>query len=151
MRKGIIGFMMGVLLAMGLSGLVNADTGEFAVSPKLSTLGFGAEVIVAIAPAFHARMGIHGLNAELNGTAENVEYDIDLDLFSGSLLLDCYPFKPNYGAPARKTSFNRGNLRDFGGFVSLYASLTLLFGSDTSIPGHQQVEITEKRLNLRTE
>ena len=70
-----------------------ADTGDFALGIKASTLGAGAEGIVGILPALNLRAGANALSVDFDINTSDIDYDVDADLLSFPIMLDWYPFK----------------------------------------------------------
>jgi hypothetical protein len=70
-----------------------ADTGDFALGIKASTLGAGAEGIVGILPSLNLRAGANALSVDFDINTSDIDYDVDADLLSFPILLDWYPFK----------------------------------------------------------
>lgn len=91
MRKSIF-ILSGILLVLIPSKWGYAESGRFAVGGKVGTLGLGGEITAGITSNINTRVGINGFSYDYSGTEGDVEYDIDLKLFSASLLLDWHPF-----------------------------------------------------------
>lgn len=70
-----------------------ADTGDFALGIKASTLGAGAEGIVGILPSLNLRTGANALSVDFDINTSDIDYDVDADLLSFPIMLDWYPFK----------------------------------------------------------
>jgi len=68
------------------------DSDSFAISPKVGTLGAGLEGIVNLNDNFNARLGVNAFEYDDDGEESNIDYDIDIDLFSLSALVDWFPF-----------------------------------------------------------
>jgi hypothetical protein len=82
-------------------GLVTADAGavDSAVTAKLGTLGLGVEGTFGLTEHFNARLGINKFDFDRTDTIDDIEYDLDLEWQSISLLADWHPF----GNPFRFT------------------------------------------------
>jgi len=92
MKKSIIIFLAGIMSILVFCGSVYADSGRFAVAGKLSTLGVGVEITTRITSDVNLRLGVNTFSYDYTGKESDVKYDFDLDLLSGSVLLDWYPF-----------------------------------------------------------
>lgn len=89
--------LLSILSILLIHGEGCTDTGRFAVSGKASTLGLGGEFTAAIAPDINARVGINGLDVNLNDKEiENIDFDVGIDLFSYSALVDWYVFDGSF-------------------------------------------------------
>lgn len=64
---------------------------QIAVAPKVSTLGYGADLIVGLGSYVHVRGGIHRGDITRDLTHNEIEYDGDVELSSENLFLDLYP------------------------------------------------------------
>jgi len=95
MKRFII-VMSGVFFVLAFTKLGYADSGRFAISGKVSTLGVGAEVTTQIIPSINARLGINVLGYDYSAIEGHVRYDIDLQLRSFSGLLDWHPFDGSF-------------------------------------------------------
>jgi hypothetical protein len=69
-----------------------ADSGGLAIAGKAGTLGLGGELATAITSGVNARVGINALSFDYEGEAEDVEYDVGVDLLSFPAVIDLYPF-----------------------------------------------------------
>ena len=93
MKRCFIVVLTGAFLVLVFGGLAYADSGRFAVSAKpISTLGLGVEGTARILPKLNARLGINYFLYTYDEEADDIDYDIDLNLFSGAVLLDWHPF-----------------------------------------------------------
>jgi hypothetical protein len=92
MKRGIITFLTGILCFLIFSGSGYADSGRFAVAGKLSTLGAGVEITTRITSDVNLRLGANTFSHDYSGEVNDVDYDLDLDLLSGLILLDWHPF-----------------------------------------------------------
>lgn len=66
------------------------------VSAKAGTLGVGADVIGRINDSLNLRLGLQGFTYDISGSYSDIDYDADLELFSGMLLADLFPFGNNF-------------------------------------------------------
>lgn len=64
---------------------------QFAVAPKISTLGYGADLIVGLGSYVHLRAGAHRGDVTRDLTHNEIEYEGDVELSSENLFLDLYP------------------------------------------------------------
>ena len=81
---------------LALSGLLlagNAAAEGFALGVKAGTLGAGVEGTFGLSPRFSVRLGANSFTYAYDETASGIQYDADLDLKSGALLLDWHPFR----------------------------------------------------------
>ncbi len=82
-----------LILSVLLSCVIGcADSGGLAISGKAGTLGLGGELGTAITSGVNARVGVNALSFDYEGEAEDVEYDVGVDLLSFPALLDWHPF-----------------------------------------------------------
>jgi hypothetical protein len=89
--------LLPILLIIPLCGAGCTDTGKYAVSGKVGTLGLGGEFTTALAPDINARIGINGLDTNLNDQRiEGVDFDLGIDLSSYSALIDWYVFDNSF-------------------------------------------------------
>lgn len=70
------------------------------VGVGISTLGAGADIIGRINDNLNLRLGLHGFTYNIDGSYDGVEYDADLELFTGMLLADWFPFTNNFRVSA---------------------------------------------------
>lgn len=70
-----------------------ADTGDFALGIKASTLGAGAEGVVGLLPSLNLRAGANALSVNFDINTSDIDYDVNADLLSFPVMLDWYPFK----------------------------------------------------------
>jgi hypothetical protein len=78
--------------------IVSKSRFGLALTGKVSTLGFGAELSTNIFDGVNARFGINGGNYKYNGNAGSSSYQNDLQLQSASLIFDWYPIKSSFRA-----------------------------------------------------
>lgn len=94
MKHRIIKFLLCSLLLGCLPvASVLADTGDFALGIKASTLGAGAEGIFGLLPSLNLRAGANALSVDFDASTSDIDYDVDADLLSFPVMLDWYPFK----------------------------------------------------------
>src|SRR6056297_1721923 len=75
---------------------VPAYAGKTSVGLKVSTLGAGVEVERSFSEKFGGRVGLNYFSYSYDGTEEDIDYDFDLELLSGALLLDWHPFSGSF-------------------------------------------------------
>ena len=80
---------------IALAAALAAPATATQVSVRAGTLGIGAEVGVEISRRFGARLGVNAFEREERRTIDEIEYEADVRLRNGVLLLD---FLPNAGA-----------------------------------------------------
>ncbi len=72
--------------------------GEIGVDAKISTLGFGAELIKSFSEGFAGRLGFNEWNTTYAISSGQVNYDLNHQLQSVEALADWYPFKGGFRA-----------------------------------------------------
>ncbi|MCI0495110.1 hypothetical protein L0Z72_08870, partial [candidate division KSB1 bacterium] len=74
------------------------QSGGFAISAKMGTLGYGFDLTKAIIPHLNFRVGLNHFLFHYEGTqgTEAIAYDVDLRLHSLSFLVDWHPFKEKF-------------------------------------------------------
>jgi len=77
------------LLAACLPGLALAD--DIALTGKVGTLGFGAELTTRLANTVHLRFGINGYNWYADTTESGVDYDAKWRTRTASVIGDLFP------------------------------------------------------------
>lgn len=125
--------------ALGLAPLAQADdAGGIGIEVKGGTLGVGAEINYAISPRFTIGAGINKYSASTTDTADNIDYDVDLDLSTVSLMLNFHPFKGSFrltagamlnGNELNMTAKPNGATYDIGGNTYDSNDLGKLVGS----------------------
>ena len=82
------------LVAVALAWSVHPGyAGDFAVGAKASTLGAGVDLTMGFNSSLEARIGVQGFDySGVSGSTSDVDYDVDLKLFSGIVTADWYPF-----------------------------------------------------------
>jgi len=94
--KRFIGVIGGIFFVLAFTEWGYADSGRFAVTGKVSTLGLGGEVTIPIVPNLNTRLGINAFGYDYRGTEGDIKYDLDLQLRSFSGLLDWHPFAGSF-------------------------------------------------------
>lgn len=109
-------------------GLVTADAMamDSALTAKLGTLGLGVEGTFGLTEHFNARLGLNKFDFDRTETIDDIEYDLDLEWQSISLLADWHPF----GNAFRFTAGILSNGNELKG-SSTSSSLTI---GDTTYP-----------------
>lgn len=82
------------LMAVCITGILTSVPvagQQFAVAPKVSTLGYGADLIIGLGSYVHIRGGAHRGDITRDLTHNEIEYEGDVELSSESLFLDLYP------------------------------------------------------------
>ncbi|MCU7914909.1 MAG: hypothetical protein KZQ65_03140 [Candidatus Thiodiazotropha sp. (ex Gloverina cf. vestifex)] len=84
----------GIFLGLACFGLTTANAGstDIALTAKLGSLGLGIEGTFGLAEHFNARLGLNKLDYDRTETISDIQYDLDLELQSVSLLADWHPF-----------------------------------------------------------
>lgn len=80
---------------LALSGFLIAGSAAadgFGLGVKAGTLGLGVEGTFALSERVNLRAGINNYSLSRDETASDIQYDGDLDLQSGAVLLDWHPF-----------------------------------------------------------
>lgn len=69
-----------------------------ALGIKASTLGAGVELAQSLSPRTNIRFGLNGYTHDFGSTEAGINYNFDLKLRSGTLLLDWHPFGGSFRA-----------------------------------------------------
>lgn len=93
MNRKILPFVLGLVLAILASPASFADT---SLGLNIGTLGGGIELAHAFGERLGFRVSANGLNYDRTQTHDSVDYDAKLQLESGQLLLDWFPFANNF-------------------------------------------------------
>jgi len=100
---------LSVLLSFGAGC---QDTGRFAVSGKGGTLGMGGDFTTGITNNINARVGLNMLDIDFDEEEiDDVEYDLGIDMYSFSALVDWHIFNDSF--------------RISGGFISMNNEIDL--------------------------
>ncbi|HEX9286647.1 MAG TPA: hypothetical protein VF999_05200, partial [Thermoanaerobaculia bacterium] len=62
-----------------------------AVGPKVGTTGIGADLTIGLTRSLNLRLGAQGYTRSETRREREIEYDADLKLLSGEILLDLHP------------------------------------------------------------
>ena len=68
----------------------------FAVGLRGGTLGAGAELAKALTTGVNAKVLVNGFAVRHDFELDEIDYEVDIDLFSLGLLLDWYPFSKGF-------------------------------------------------------
>jgi hypothetical protein len=88
MKNQLRYIVIGFFAILIMNSPVRGQTGDMALGIKIGTLGIGAEMTFGLLPQLNARVGINGFSYGYDAAVEEIDYDFDLNLFSGSLLAD---------------------------------------------------------------
>ncbi len=66
--------------------------GGTGVAGRLGTLGWSVEVVQSLQPTVNLRLGLNRYHGDYTGTEDQVDYTIDVNLHSVSLLADWHPY-----------------------------------------------------------
>jgi hypothetical protein len=69
---------------------------DIGVGVKVGTLGAGVELTKDFSSRFNGRVGFNTLKLDRSGTEDDINYDINLELSSVTLLLDWHPFNGGF-------------------------------------------------------
>jgi hypothetical protein len=93
MRMKTSAILLLSLSILAICGAGCTDSGKYALSGKVGTLGLGGEFATALAPDINARIGLNGISFDVHDEdVKDIDYDADVDLRSFSVLLDWYVF-----------------------------------------------------------
>jgi hypothetical protein len=70
-----------------------ANTGDFALGGKASTLGLGIDGTVGLLPRLNLRVGANAFSIELDTSTSDIDYDMEVDLLSFPIVLDWHLFR----------------------------------------------------------
>jgi len=70
---------------------VESQSSGYAITGKVSTLGFGIEGTGAISPNFNGRLGFNYFDFGINTEQADIDYDADVRLLSATALVDWFP------------------------------------------------------------
>lgn len=79
-----------ILVACGPAG---AALDEWALGLKTGTLGIGGELTTDLAPNLNLRGSIQWFDLDFDVELDDIDYDINVELFNPLLMLDWYPFQ----------------------------------------------------------
>jgi hypothetical protein len=80
-----------VLAFAALAGSSVATAEGVAIAPKIGSTGAGADLTIGIARTLNLRLGAQGWSRSETRREQEIEYDAELSLLSGDLLLDLHP------------------------------------------------------------
>lgn len=88
---GMIVLLLALLTTPAFAGIP-----PMAIAGKGGTQGLGGDLTLGLSSNLNARIGLSGLDVSIDYTANDVEYDASVDLFSYSALLDWYPLENSF-------------------------------------------------------
>lgn len=97
-----MGRKLNIFMLLSLSLLLSygagcQDTGRFAVSGTGGTLGLGGEFTAGVTSNVNARVGMSTLDFDIDDEEfDDVEYDLGVDLYGFSALVDWYVFEDSF-------------------------------------------------------
>jgi hypothetical protein len=106
MKRNNLVSAVAVLWAIFVCAPSFADT---SIGLRAGTLGGGIELAHAFTETLGVRVGANGLNYNTTETYESVDYDAKLELATGQLLFDWFPFSNNFRFSAG-AMYNRNKL-----------------------------------------
>ena len=81
-----------LLFALGSLAAAAISPGQnLALAAKAGSTGVGADLTIRVAPSLNVRLGGQAFSRSETRTEQDIEYDADLKLVSGQLLLDLHP------------------------------------------------------------
>ncbi len=84
------------ILACLMTVPTRADLPPMALSAQASTLGLGGDLTIGLTSNLNTRLGFNVFDADFNYEVDNIDYDMGINLFSCSALLDWYPFNNTF-------------------------------------------------------
>ena len=101
-KKTIVIMALFLLVFSTISYAQNSSIGL-----RVSTLGAGIEADRSFSDSTGARVGFNYFTADYSAKIDDIDYDLDLNLMSVSVLLDWHPFKGSFrisgGAPLKRS------------------------------------------------
>lgn len=86
--RAVRAFVLG-LLATGIAGVCPAQ--GVGLAAKVGSTGVGADLTLGLARSLNVRLGAQAYTRSETRTEQEIEYDADLKLVSGEILLDVHP------------------------------------------------------------
>lgn len=84
--------VLAVAMMISVSAIAeDNDASDTSIAVKIGTLGLGVEAVKPLSGKIKGRAGINYLNLSRSDTISEVDYDVDLDLQTISLLADWHP------------------------------------------------------------
>ena len=80
------------LALMGMAQDAHAEAGDIALGARISTLGVGPEITIGASDSLNIRAAGHWGTYDTEGKSEDVDYDCDLNLLSGLVTAEWFPF-----------------------------------------------------------
>ncbi|TKJ38913.1 MAG: hypothetical protein CEE38_04240 [Planctomycetes bacterium B3_Pla] len=131
--NAILLLLLSVLLSFGAGC---ANPGGLAIAGKTGTLGLGGELTAGIAPDINTRVGLNTLDLDFDWNISDIEYDLGLDFFSFSALVDLYIIDDFHLTSGVVFFDHKLNMRsrptiseEIGGVVYSAADIGTLYGS----------------------
>ncbi|MGE5293622.1 MAG: hypothetical protein ACM3VT_02210 [Solirubrobacterales bacterium] len=90
------GIVLLAVMAVLSNGRADAALDEWAVGAKVGTLGVGGEVVTDLLPGVNLRGGVQWLGFGFEAEFDDIDYDVDVDLFNPLAVLDWYPFAGDF-------------------------------------------------------
>jgi hypothetical protein len=84
-------FLLLTVMGLLLLGSPMAQAADYGFGVKVGTLGLGAEVTTHLTDKVSARFGANWFSFETEGTEDQIDYNVDLNLGSFAALLDWHP------------------------------------------------------------
>lgn len=107
MGKKLSAILLLIVSALLSCGVGCADFGGLAVAGKVSTLGLGGELATGITENMNARVGMNVLDFDLDDVdIDDVEYDLGIDFYSFTALVDWHVFYDSFRITAGIVSMN---------------------------------------------
>lgn len=92
-KKNSMCLLLSFLLTCLFASPGVAETGDFAMGAKASTLGLGVEGNVGLLPRLKFRTGVNLFYFSLDADTSNIDYNVEVDLVSFPVVLDLHPFR----------------------------------------------------------
>jgi len=92
--------LVAVAAVLSSGGRAGAAFDEWAIGAKAGTLGIGGELTTNLVPDLHLRGGVQWFGLDFEAQIEDIDYDVDVELFNPMLVLDWYPFSGNFWVSA---------------------------------------------------
>ncbi len=111
------------LSLLSFSTDAHAEAGDVALGAKVSTLGIGPDISIGILDSLNIRAAGHWGSIEVDGDGQDISYDCDLDLRSGLITAEWYPFNGDFHIVAG--AFINGNSFDASADLNVGESYTI--------------------------
>lgn len=100
MGRRMCAVLVAVAAVLSSGGRAGAAFDEWAIGAKAGTLGIGGELTTNLVPDLHLRGGVQWFGLDFEAQIEDIDYDVDVELFNPMLVLDWYPFSGNFWVSA---------------------------------------------------